>query len=183
MKILHANRYQFLNYFIKQGSVGAEIGVHRGDLSQIIVGFNPKKLYLIDCWRSYSQYDSEPQFNYDNHKNNLRLVSNRLHFQIENGMVEIINDFSVNASKNNSIEPLDWFYLDANHQKEFCLEDLIAWKDKLKPDGFIMGHDYEHRPSEQYGVIEAVAEFCKKYKWEIEYLCSGDTSYILKRKK
>jgi len=175
---IQGTREEFVHQFVKSGTIGAEIGVETGALSRVFVQCNVQKLYLIDCWQTYDAYNSEPQFNNADHNHKLQHVKNIFDTQIKNNTVEIINDFSLNASKNTNILPLDWVYINANHQKEFCLQDLIAWSARLKPDGFIMGHDYEHRPSEHFGVIEAVEEFCNNYNWTLKYLCSGDTSYF-----
>ena len=46
---------------------------------------------------------------------------------------------------------------------------------KIKPNGFIAGHDYllgNWNGLVRYGVREAVYEFCTKYNWEIVFLTS-----------
>ena len=46
-----AERRRFLLEMLPHGSVGAEIGVHLGDFSQVILdGVAPRHLHLIDPW-------------------------------------------------------------------------------------------------------------------------------------
>jgi hypothetical protein len=58
--------------------------------------------------------------------------------------------------------------------------DLKDWQPKLKLDGFMCGHDYiEH---EDFGVINAVDEFCETSDFEMFLLNKNGGDYALKRK-
>jgi hypothetical protein len=89
---------------------------------------------------------------------------------------------------------LDFIYIDANHSYDFVKEDLELWYPKVKPGGWVMGHDYlkldweqppfadnhkdkhiwmfdDSNPTEQiyaglFGVNPAVDEFCKKNNYK-----------------
>jgi hypothetical protein len=37
---------------------------------------------------------------------------------------------------------LDFIYIDANHAYDFVKEDIECWYPKVKPGGWVMGHDY-----------------------------------------
>lgn len=138
--------------------VGAEIGVDRGNhAKQILNGYlNIEKLVLVDPWMPYQGGQDLNVAEYDN-----------VYKQVQNSFqsdrrVEIIRDFSINASKKFLDKYFDFIYLDGNHQYEFVLKDLEAWYPKLKQYGVMCGDDFGH-PSGQ-GVIKAVSEFAYKYK-------------------
>lgn len=52
-------------------------------------------------------------------------------------------------------EFFDMVYIDANHDYEQVIDDIIAWMPKVKHGGFIAGHDYQ---GSWPGVIRAVNE-------------------------
>jgi hypothetical protein len=83
---------------------------------------------------------------------------------------------------------LDWFYLDAFHIYPEVIQDLRLWSKRLKPGGFIMGHDYiettQWARTLEFGVVKAVNQFCAEEGWEIQYLTSelDWPSYCLRKK-
>jgi hypothetical protein len=60
---------------------------------------------------------------------------------------------SVEASKNFEDESLDVVFIDMCHLHECVKEDIEAWYPKVKFNGYIAGHDYDHG-----GVKQAVDE-------------------------
>jgi len=64
---------------------------------------------------------------------------------------------SINVS---SIYPNNYFdlvFIDADHSYKSCIEDIRAWWPKVKIEGYIGGHDYDH--PDQGSVKQAVDEF------------------------
>jgi Methyltransferase domain len=53
---------------------------------------------------------------------------------------------------------LDFVFIDADHSYEGCKADIQAWLPKLKPSGFISGHDYDNTDFPCFGVKQAVDE-------------------------
>jgi hypothetical protein len=51
---------------------------------------------------------------------------------------------------------LDWMYIDADHSYEGCKRDLNIAKKLVKNNGYILGHDYNHKFQ---GVMDSVNEF------------------------
>lgn len=52
---------------------------------------------------------------------------------------------------------VDWVFIDGNHGYPAVVADLRAWLPKVKPGGWIGGHDYHHkREGRGYGVTAAV---------------------------
>jgi len=49
---------------------------------------------------------------------------------------------SVDAAKNYEDGSLDFVFIDGDHSREACREDIIAWTPKVKDGGILAGHDY-----------------------------------------
>jgi len=53
-------RIQLLQQFFPKSSVGAEVGVYRGDLSQTLMRIvQPTMLHLIDMWETWYRFAPE----------------------------------------------------------------------------------------------------------------------------
>ncbi len=172
------------NELVKQlphNAVIAEIGVARGDFSQVILtNAFPRKLHLIDAWeyqdKSIYPETVNPQRNSQKKQiQNYNFVLQRFNQQIQKGQVILHKGYSADVLKKFPDHYFDWVYIDANHQYKFVKEDLELCRLKVKEEGLICGHDYcEGNPivGINYGVIQAVNEFCEKYGWEI--VCLAD---------
>lgn len=121
---------------------GVEVGVQEGKFSKTLLeNWNCKTLFLVDPWVQHGKY-----------KNDVGAVPNEEHEKcyqetIKNiegyeERVEIIKDFSVEASEEFYDESLDFVYLDARHDKDGIAEDIEAWWPKVKKGGILAGHDY-----------------------------------------
>ena len=56
----------------------------------------------------------------------------------------------------------DLVFIDANHSKPCVLQDIAAWRRKVKPGGILGGHDHSTQP-DLAGVIDAVVESFERY--------------------
>jgi hypothetical protein len=80
----------------------------------------------------------------------------------------------------------DIIYIDGDHSYEGVKKDLVAAYLKIKNGGYIMGHDYEMNMKKakfayQFGVKQAVDEFCAEYKQTIlSKAYDGCVSYCIK---
>jgi hypothetical protein len=134
-----------------------EVGVLRGAFSNHLLQCNPSRLSLVDPWKKYdheifSDYKNFTQETYD-----LLFESVKKKFAHLNN-VSIIREESTTACKRFSEGSLDLVYIDANHDYEYCYEDLVAWWGKVRPGGLLCGHDYQHK-----GVNKAVKRFVSEY--------------------
>lgn len=172
---------QELIALLPPGTVGAEIGVLCGDFSEQILENPVRKLFLIDAWERQDPKQYVDDANLQDHDGNHRRVCDRFDTEMASGRVVVIKGFSVDVARNWEGGPLDWVYIDANHAFTHVLADLIHWADRVKPDGYLMGHDYVR--ASWCGVIEAVDYFCNAYGWEIDCLTGEQfASFRLKRK-
>ena len=56
----------------------------------------------------------------------------------------------------------DFVFIDADHSYEGCAADIAAWAPKVKPGGWLCGHDYDVPQFPKFGVKQAVDEFIEK---------------------
>jgi hypothetical protein len=156
------DRQEFLNSLDLTDKYCAEIGVFRGDFSKMILEKNPLYLYLIDPFRvNEEKYKSGLTTSYSDREDWL-LVKKRFEFDKR---VVILRDYSYDAVKTIKDQYFDFVYLDASHLKKDVKRDLYEWLPKVKENGIIAGHDMVD--VEDFGVIEAVEEFCNHYGWMV----------------
>jgi predicted O-methyltransferase YrrM len=73
----------------------------------------------------------------------------------DNKNIHNIRMTSNDAYKELSGKLFDFIYIDGNHQYEFVKQDILNYKNLIKPGGFIAGHDYSDN---WLGVIDAINE-------------------------
>lgn len=171
------------------GAIGVEVGVWRGwNAIEILNNTSVGKLFLCDAWKRQVWSKHEQQSD-EKHESDLAECRHNLRGHLAGGRAIIVRGTSAEvALTNRTIPPLDFAYIDACHEYDFVMEDLINWSKRLKPNGVLMGHDYvdpeKNADAKKWGfaVIPAVTDFCKKYGWEIEFLTEETfASYQLRR--
>ncbi len=126
-----------------------EVGCWKGKsvayLAVEIINSNKKiKIDAVDTWdgtlnEEYHQQDTYVRDNklYDLFLSNIEPVKN---------VVNPIRMDSVSAAELYEDESLDVVFIDAAHDYENVRNDVLAWYPKVKPNGYIAGHDYYHPP-------------------------------------
>jgi len=154
--------------FGKEQLVGVEIGTFEGEnAGYILKDLNIKKLYLIDPWLDYKEYND---YEDGGQKRNL----NKAYFKTLKRVskfkdkVVLIKKFSSEALKDIK-EKLDFIYIDGNHDYKFVKEDIKNYYKKLKKGGVLAGHDI---PS--LGVSKAFCEFVSEIKNSQPYIKHRD---------
>ena len=144
MPVKHAREsMRYVMERITSPMVVAEIGVFQGGNALRLLSLPLEKLYLIDPYKSYNQYESEKiayvQKQLDEAKEMMmaRVSAHPLRHKVE----IIIND-SVKASANFPDRFFDYVYIDGNHSYPSVTSDLNAWYPKVKRGRFLAGHDY-----------------------------------------
>jgi len=124
-----------------------ELGAYTGNAT-IIFARNFKSVIAVDKWENYSQM---PEVNFNEAEKQFD-INTQLYFNIW-------------KHKNNTIDAADKIdqlinivYIDALHTYAAVKDDIKVWWPKIKPGGFLAGHDYH---SKWPGVIQAVDEFRK----------------------
>ena len=133
----------------KTDSVGAEIGVDEGlNAESILETLSIKHLYLVDPYKDF--------------------LCGGLTFHQEGKAAIAERRLSRYGTRKSFIarpshearlyvnEPLDFVYIDANHDYDFIKQDIEDWAPMLKEGGLLCGHDFS---ADYPGVIRAVIEF------------------------
>lgn len=191
---LFPTRLQLVHLLPKE-SIGAEIGVHKGDLSRVLLRVvRPNRLHLIDMWDHWyapeyqaqldplcqpapapSDTQGEPPMNAD------QWATVRAHLQAM--FVDRPVDFHVGISwqiaGRFANDYFDWLYIDAGHRREDCLADLMAYYPKLKPDGLCLIHDFCYIFP---GVMQAVLEFVQEGRARVVAIDRSEFTTIMLQK-
>jgi len=150
-----------------KGTVGVEVGVDQGLFSKVLLSKGPKKLYLVDAWRTVEGTDRTTGAQQSVHEEKCKSVMEMFR---DEPRVEIIRFWSEEASSKFDNNSLDWVYIDARHDYGGVMSDLKAWEKKIKPTGFLWGDDYrtpdmKHKP--RVDVRRAVADFTRDTEWKL----------------
>ena len=130
---------------------GVEIGVAFGvNALSICKMLNMKKLILIDPYIPYKQ----DGVLWTHFINDPTTILNKL----SGFNIEFINKKSENAIHDIN-EPLDFVYIDGNHDYPYVKKDLELYYPKIKKHGVIGGHNFE---IEYPGVAKASIEFAEE---------------------
>lgn len=171
---------------LPRGSVGAEIGVWRGDFSERILRVaRPARLHLIDPWRFVDE-DRYAQAWYG--RSNVAsqgamdtihvAVLRRFATQVHSGVVVIHRCESAAVAQRFEDDYFDWVYIDGNHLYEYVQRDLEMFAPKVKRGGLIAGDDYATEGWWGDGVRRAVDEFLQSGGCEVVSL---DDQFVFKR--
>ena len=130
--------------------IGVEIGVLNGSTAKKILETLPLVTHImVDPWEvpdsnsSYAKSGDEnslkPQKDHDEAYERVVAISSRhpdnsiIHRMYSSEAVELYDDKS-----------LDYVFIDGDHSYEGVRNDIEIWIDKVKPGGWIGGHDYDH---------------------------------------
>jgi hypothetical protein len=156
-------RAQQILHWLKDTShpVGAEIGVFTGALSsRLLLNRIDMKLLMVDPWAAGKGEDGLGDFhsslNQDEQDGYCQSAVGAVRFAGDRASVWRMT--SLEAAQDVADESLDFVFIDADHSYECCLADIKAWLPKIKPGGFISGHDYDNPDYPQFGVKRAVEE-------------------------
>ena len=147
----------------------AEIGVDLGEFSKEILSNDPETLILVDPWlhqdeKLYPDPCNVTQMEFDQKaKHVVQTVGSDFR-------VVVRRTTSVDAARAIEDKSLDFVYIDAIHTKEACTEDLMTWYSKIKPGGWICGHDYQFE-----GVATAVGDFSREHGLQVSLITTEVT--------
>ena len=116
----------------------AEVGCNRG-VSTEVFALHVAEVVAVDCWvPPYAHNEAE-----------FRGVAARY------PGIRLVREPSPAAAARVPDGSLDLVYIDAGHDLKACAADIAAWTPKVRPGGWVTGHD--HCPGFT-GVVRAVAE-------------------------
>jgi hypothetical protein len=159
----------FLLEMLPKNSVGAEIGVHKGEFSEkILEVVHPKQLHLIDPWKHESSavyqcalYGGHAKNGQDEMDRRCADVCARFQAQLSGEQVKIHRGFSTDVLGRFADDFFDWVYIDGNHLYDYVKKDIDLSFRKTKIGGLVTGDDYMEGGWWEGGVKKAVDEFAK----------------------
>ena len=186
------SRTEYLNEVLNllpQNPTCVEIGVEKGHFSKLILEvLNPGKLFLVDPW--HVGHDINEQETYGDILYNLptaysteddyKDIHNQFYNEIKNNQVIVRPDFSYNVVNDFPDNYFDFIYIDSCHLYNAVKADLNMFLPKLKEGGLMSGHDY--MVFDNFGVIEAVDEFCVEHNFEMIILNNEGFDWTLVKK-
>ena len=138
------NRWDVLIRILKDRphSFGVELGVNFGETTCALSRSLPDLVTIIgvDPYINYSELRSTA----DRGKSYSRLLANLSSLDQTQNKVSLIRLPSHMAADLFVDEIFDWIFIDANHRYAYVKADLQSWLPKVKKEGVIAGHDYNH---------------------------------------
>jgi hypothetical protein len=162
---INYTRYDVAALFGELGyKVGAELGVKMGSFSRAIIDANPGvKLYCIDTWKAYSRTVNDARAEQHFERAKRKLAGFDVTFLRKTGM-EALNDIPDKS--------LDFIYIDALHDFDNVMVDIIHWSKKVRSGGIVSGHDYFH--FYEGGVVLAVDTYTRAHNINMWYVTKGE---------
>lgn len=176
--------------YIPKNAVGAEIGVWKGDSSELFLrSVSPKELHLVDPW-SFSAFSANltPE-ELDIHLKKYSVLTGSVEPDAFDRFYDLIHKFVSGRFRNNpnvhihrttSTEwftkfegKLDWIYIDGDHTYVGCLNDLKNCLAVMKPNGIIFGDDYGNKIE----VKKAVDDFVLTHNFSLKIL--GQNQFMI----
>jgi hypothetical protein len=163
MRVPHRNDFPYLlNYFGLAGE-GVEVGTCRGTYAhRLLSGWHGKMLHCVDPWRDFTaESNYVDRDNVTQAEQDQRYAETQRRLARFRGRHHLHRLTSLEGSTLFGNRELDFVYIDAQHHYEAVCEDLACWSPKVRPGGFLAGHDYldQLRVEGQYGVKCAVDEW------------------------
>ncbi len=182
-----------------------ELGVCKGDnAQQLLEHLSPDPLILVDSWNvasldAYSPFKQlppwvDPPETYDFYfggPTREQTTWDRLHDGCQQRFatypeVRIIRSFSVEAvpliKETAGETPFDLIYVDASHQYEYVLRDLMVFQDLVGPNGCLMLNDCCHSLDgmrQNLDVLEAASSFIKRSDFTPVAITNTDWSDVI----
>jgi len=168
-EIVRRNIYEI---YAKNGyRVGAEIGVYQGRNAVNILNTVPElTLYGIDSW---AVFPKKRRFNKKHQKLNYNLMKQRTRNFRKNKRFIVIKKNSMDAVKDFEDGSLDFVYIDANHEFDYVMRDIIEWSKKVRVGGIISGHDYSKRIIGVKIAVDAYVQAHEIKTWHITNIEKG----------
>jgi hypothetical protein len=119
---------------------GAELGLWEGRTISALLGTCPK-LHMIgvDLWCAQPGNPGPEGYEGWDHDEHERRARRRC-AQFED-RARIIKGHTVEAARHVEDASLDFVFIDADHSEAGCRADIAAWLPKIRPGGWITGHD------------------------------------------
>jgi predicted O-methyltransferase YrrM len=136
---------------------GVEIGTADGRCTEAVLEACPDlHLTTVDVWAAQPEHtgpETWANWPHDMHENRARI---RLKPFADR--CTIIKGYSKRAAMDFADEAVDFVFLDGDHGEYGVRADILAWRDKIRPGGMLLGHD-----AAWPGVRAAIDALCPGY--------------------
>ncbi len=156
--------------------VGVELGVQKGEYSEILLRNGVDFLYLVDCWRKQG-VDYKDIANVPDAEQAENLRQTKMRMEPYPDRHAFLIGLTVEMAASVPDGSLDFIYVDADHKYASVIADLKAWGPKVRPGGTISGHDYMDDPNccgSEFGVRTAVREYAASLGVTTIFRCPSD---------
>ncbi len=131
-------------------SVGAEIGVRFGITSHFLLSENPTlQMHLVDAYEPYQRQEEH----YTKEKQDAIYFQARRRLDPYGPRAVWRKTSSESAAQGSEDGFFDFVFLNAHHNYDDAVDDLMTWLPKVRRGGVLCGHDYD-----MDGVRQAVDE-------------------------
>lgn len=146
---------------------GAEIGVADGRFTHGLLSAAPNaELIAVDYWPEGYQTFYGERWSQDKQNEHRAAFMNVAALFPER--LTLIESPSVDAARLVDNASLDFVFIDADHSYDAVMADIRAWSPKVKPGGFITGHDYDRARFPD--VVRAVRDCFSRIKTQEDYV-------------
>jgi len=171
--------------------VGAELGVFEGQTSRLLLQALPNlTLWMVDPWikpQPGERYYADPYMRLvspEQMEEALRRARARTDFARDRRIIVMADQ--VTAARCVDDTSLDFVFIDSDHSREGTLEAIETWWSKLRPGGFMIGHDLDYPgfPGVREAVEQAAAAMgvtwhrADDYVWWFEFCQEADESIV-----
>lgn len=133
-----------------ESGVGAEIGVMRGwNTFHQLNRYPNLSMIMVDQWKVIPDTGEEGWDNLAHIDQEFQAWYVKKRAGKFNGRATVIHADSVEAALQVDDASLDFIFIDADHTYRGCTGDIKAWVPKLKPAGWVMGHDCDRKEVRQ----------------------------------
>ena len=134
-------------------TAGAEIGLQRGWTMMHLLETCPDLSMIgVDQWIEMPDTGEPGWQSYDHLDLDYWAEVVKLRAGIFGDRARILHMASLEAAELVEDASLDFCFIDADHTYRGCLADIRAWAPKVKPSGYVCGHDW------QYSLVRGVLD-------------------------
>lgn len=150
----------------------AEIGVFAGDTSRRLLQRRDLTLLMVDSWRGAGESyvgdsgDWHATLTQQQQDEFYKKTVEAVKFAGERAQIHRCTSQGAAA-----LAPPGYFdcvFIDADHSYEGAKADIESWAPKVKPGGWLAGHDYENTDFPKFGVTQAVQEWAQREGLSVE---------------
>ena len=160
LEMKQGKRWTWLTMLVHEYDLrlGAEVGVRKGNNMTRVMRSCPNLRWIaVDPWLPYSEAPHWKASDHKSHKADFLRSAETF-----GGRVTVLEMPSLEGAKQIQDGRLDFVFIDADHRYEPCRADILAWRPKIRPGGWLTGHDCDNLPRFP-GVGQAVRELCPGY--------------------